>query len=266
MVRPGYPFRDRDPNRREDMAGNRRDDMAGNRRDEMAGNRRDDPVGNRRDEAGSNRRDDQAGGRRDQPRPDRRPRPDTPAGGADLGSLAADIEALLRLISGSDVTELQIERGDLKVVTIRRGPLSAPPAASTVQPLPLGGLHLGPGTLVAGDVRGGAPPAAPERPPPAPPASTAHPAAPMLGEREHLLTAPMVGTFYAAPSPKDPPFVVEGDVVEAGQTIGIIEAMKIMNEIEAEVAGRVQRILVRDAQGVEYGQPLMVDRRSVTGG
>ena len=155
MVRPGYPFRDRDPNRREDMAGNRRDDMAGNRRDEMAGNRRDDPVGNRRDEAGG-RRDDQAGGRRDQPRPDRRPRPDTPAGGADLGSLAADIEALLRLISGSDVTELQIERGDLKVV-IRRGPLSAPPAASTVQPLPLGGLHLGPGTLVAGDVRGGAP-------------------------------------------------------------------------------------------------------------
>ena len=80
----------------------------------------------------------------------------------------------------------------------------------------------------------------------------------MLGEREHLLTAPMVGTFYTAPSPKDAPFVVEGDMVEAGQTIGIIEAMKIMNEIEAEVAGRVKRILARDGQGVEYGQPLLV--------
>jgi acetyl-CoA carboxylase biotin carboxyl carrier protein len=164
---------------------------------------------------------------------------------------------LLRLVSGSDVTELQIERGDLKVL-IRRGPAPAPPAASTVQPLPLGGLHLGPETLVAGDVRGAAPAALPDRPPPVSPASAVHPAAPMLGEGEHLLTAPMVGTFYTAPSPKDPPFVVEGDVVEAGQTIGIIEAMKIMNEIEAEVAGRVKRILARDGQGVEYGQPLLV--------
>jgi acetyl-CoA carboxylase biotin carboxyl carrier protein len=249
MVRPGYPFRDRDPNRRDDMAGNRRDDMAGNRRDDMAGNRRDDTP--------SNRRDDQPGSRRDQQRPDRRPRPEAAPSSADLGSLAADIEVLLRLVSGTDVTELQIERGDLKVL-IRRGAAPAHPV-STVQPLPLAGPHPAPGALVAGEVRGGtAPPAAPDRPAPSPPGAAPHPAGPILGEREHLLTAPMVGTFYSAPSPKDAPFVAEGDMVEAGQTIGIIEAMKIMNEIEAEVAGRVKRILARDGQGVEYGQPLLV--------
>jgi acetyl-CoA carboxylase biotin carboxyl carrier protein len=250
MVRPGYPFRDRDPNRRDDMAGNRRDDMAGNRRDDM--------VGNRREDATSNRRDDQAGSRRDQQqRPDRRPRPEAAPSSTDLSSLTADIEALLRLVNGTDVTELQIERGDLKVL-IRRGAAPAHPV-STVQPLPLGGLHPAQGALVAGEARGGgAPPAPPDRPAPASPGAPPAPAGPILGEREHLLTAPMVGTFYSAPSPKDTPFVTEGDVVEAGQTIGIIEAMKIMNEIEAEVAGRVKRILARDGQGVEYGQPLLV--------
>jgi acetyl-CoA carboxylase biotin carboxyl carrier protein len=248
MVRSGYPFRD--PNRRSD-------DSLGNRRDDMVGNRRDDAPGNRRDDAAANRRDRD----RDQ-RPERRPRAESgpPAG---LGGLTGDIEELLRLLAGSDITELQVERGDLKV-TIRRGggpaPAHAhPPGASASPPLQLGGLHLAPETLAAGDVRGGAPVPPPAgRPPPTLPPTPGHPATPVLTEREHLLTAPMVGTFYAAPSPKDPPFVNEGDLIEAGQTIGIIEAMKIMNEIEAEVTGHVRRILVRDAQGVEFGQPLMV--------
>lgn len=68
----------------------------------------------------------------------------------------------------------------------------------------------------------------------------------------------MVGTFYAAPSPKDKPFVQEGDEVRVGDTVGIVEAMKMMNEIESDVAGRVARILVKNGQPVEYGQPLMV--------
>jgi acetyl-CoA carboxylase biotin carboxyl carrier protein len=68
----------------------------------------------------------------------------------------------------------------------------------------------------------------------------------------------MVGTFYAAPSPRDEPFVQENDEIHAGDTVGIIEAMKIMNEVESEVTGRVTRILVQNAQPVEYGQPLMV--------
>jgi acetyl-CoA carboxylase biotin carboxyl carrier protein len=74
---------------------------------------------------------------------------------------------------------------------------------------------------------------------------------------EILITAPMIGTFYAAPTPGAQPFVVEGDEVYIGQTIGIIEAMKIMNEIAADRAGVVEAILVGNGQPVEYGSPLM---------
>ena len=79
-----------------------------------------------------------------------------------------------------------------------------------------------------------------------------------LAEGEQFLVAPMVGTFYAAPTPNEPPYVSENDLIEPDQTVGIIEAMKLMNEIKAEVAGRVTRILAHNAQPVEYGQPLMV--------
>lgn len=73
----------------------------------------------------------------------------------------------------------------------------------------------------------------------------------------HMVTAPMVGTFYAAPSPNASPFIEEGDEVVAGQTIGIIEAMKIMNEIAADRSGIVQEVLARNGQPVEYGSPLV---------
>jgi acetyl-CoA carboxylase biotin carboxyl carrier protein len=72
------------------------------------------------------------------------------------------------------------------------------------------------------------------------------------------ITAPMVGTYYSAPSPKDPPYVQEGDIIQPGDRVGIVEAMKMMNEIEAEIGGRVARILVKNGQAVEYGQPLML--------
>ena len=76
----------------------------------------------------------------------------------------------------------------------------------------------------------------------------------------HLLTveAPMVGTFYRAPKPDAPPFVAEGDVVKEGQVICIVEAMKLMNEIESKVSGRVVKIAVDNGQAVEYGQPLFL--------
>ena len=74
---------------------------------------------------------------------------------------------------------------------------------------------------------------------------------------EILITAPMIGTFYAAATPGSQPFVAEGDEVYVGQTIGIIEAMKIMNEIAADRAGVVEAILVGNGQPVEYGSPLM---------
>lgn len=71
------------------------------------------------------------------------------------------------------------------------------------------------------------------------------------------ITSPIVGTFYRSPSPEDPPFAQVGDSIRSGQTVCIIEAMKVMNEIEAEVSGQVMEILVQNAQTVEYGQPLM---------
>jgi acetyl-CoA carboxylase biotin carboxyl carrier protein len=73
----------------------------------------------------------------------------------------------------------------------------------------------------------------------------------------HLITAPMVGTFYHSPSPSDPPLVLVGDRVEAGQLIGIIEAMKIMNEITADRSGTVTEIIAPNATPVEYGSPLI---------
>ena len=88
-----------------------------------------------------------------------------------------------------------------------------------------------------------------------------HAGATSLAAREptegHVITAPMIGTFYASSSPGAAPFVREGDAVEVGQTIGIIEAMKIMNEIAADRAGTVEAILVQNGQPVEYGSPLL---------
>ena len=83
-------------------------------------------------------------------------------------------------------------------------------------------------------------------------------AAPSIKENQRLVTSPMVGTFYRAASPDAAPYVEEGSAVRKGQTLCIIEAMKMMNEIEAEIAGRVVKILCDNAQAVEYGHPLMV--------
>ncbi len=73
---------------------------------------------------------------------------------------------------------------------------------------------------------------------------------------DSLITAPMIGTFYAAPSPADPPFVGVGERVEVGQVVGIIEAMKIMNEIVADRSGVIAEVLVSNGEAVEYGSPL----------
>jgi len=105
----------------------------------------------------------------------------------------------------------------------------------------------------------GPPPAAPAAPPP--PAAEA-PAAPAPAPAEEAgataVKSPMVGTFYRAPAPDAEPYVQAGDTVEQGQTICIIEAMKLMNEIQAETSGRIVRILVENAQPVEFGQDLFL--------
>ena len=91
--------------------------------------------------------------------------------------------------------------------------------------------------------------------------TTAQSIASDLPEGEFQLTAPLVGTFYSRPSPDDEPFVSTGDVVQAGDIICIIEAMKVMNEIKAEAPGRVRQALLDDGAVVEYGQPLFVFER-----
>ena len=96
--------------------------------------------------------------------------------------------------------------------------------------------------------------AAPQAAAPAPAASEAEPATPKGKE----ITSPMVGTFYRAPSPESPPFVEVGQVIDVGQVICIIEAMKLMNELKSEVKGRVVQILPDNGQPIEFGQPLFV--------
>ena len=88
----------------------------------------------------------------------------------------------------------------------------------------------------------------------------AQPAADSAESTAHLLNveAPMVGTFYRAPKPEAPPFVNEGDAVKEGQVLCIVEAMKLMNEIESKVAGRIAKIVVENGQPVEFGQPLFL--------
>jgi acetyl-CoA carboxylase biotin carboxyl carrier protein len=84
-----------------------------------------------------------------------------------------------------------------------------------------------------------------------------HASEPELDSSEHIVSAPMIGTFYVAPAPNEPPYVLPGDEVVEGQTIGIIEAMKIMNEIAADRAGTIVEIIASDGQTVEYGSPLL---------
>lgn len=156
------------------------------------------------------------------------------------------VRELLRMISETDVTEIQIERGASKL-HIKRGTISAPlmitPALAQNSAIP---QTVGPVAAPAAATFGHAPVAHTDtgeyEPPPG----------------SQLVVSPMVGTFYASPSPKDPAYVQEGDLIQPGDVVGIVEAMKIMNEIDSEFSGHVSKILVASGQPVEYGQPLMV--------
>lgn len=154
--------------------------------------------------------------------------------GDDGSLLTDDIRELLRLLAQSDINEISIERGGARLHVKRSVAAATAVQAPVVQ------------TIVT-------------QPALAP--STAGAAAPTGGVElpaGYTVTSPMVGTYYSSPSPKDPPFVQEGAEVHVGDVVGIVEAMKMMNEIDSEVAGRVARILVKNGQPVEYGQPLMV--------
>lgn len=145
-------------------------------------------------------------------------------------SRESQIRELATLLNETGLTEIEIEEGDLKIRVSRAASPSAPVAA-----------------------------AAPSAPPAAPaPAEAAAPAPVAAAEHPGTVKSPMVGTAYVAPEPGADPFVKVGESVTAGQTLLIVEAMKVMNPIPAPKAGVVKEILVSDAQPVEFDEPLMI--------
>ncbi len=145
------------------------------------------------------------------------------------------LKKLIDLVQDSGIAELEITEGEEKVRIAKGGQVSIAPAGSGAGP-----AAAGPAPSALSPTAGGA--------------VGAEPAA----DTRHAIKAPMVGTFYRASAPDAKPFVEIGQVIKEGETVCIIEAMKLMNEIEADVSGSVVEILVENGQPVEYGQPLFV--------
>ncbi|MGG4775364.1 acetyl-CoA carboxylase biotin carboxyl carrier protein [Alcaligenaceae bacterium 429] len=144
------------------------------------------------------------------------------------------LKTLIDLVAESDISELEVTEGDGKVRIVK-----ASAAAQQV-------VYAAPQAV--------APAAAPAAPVAAAPVAEAAPAAPA----GHVVPAPMVGTFYRAPNPGAAPFVEVGQSVKEGDALCIIEAMKLLNEIEADKSGVIKEILIENGEPVEFGQPLFV--------
>lgn len=142
------------------------------------------------------------------------------------------LKKLIDLVQESGISELEITEGEEKVKIVKGGAVS-----STAVPLGASAAEARPAAATA---------------------AAAPVAEPAAGQEGHVVKAPMVGTFYRSPSPDAKPFVEVGQSVKEGDTICIIEAMKLMNEIEADASGSVKAILVENGQPVEYGQPLFI--------
>jgi acetyl-CoA carboxylase biotin carboxyl carrier protein len=148
------------------------------------------------------------------------------------------LKTLIDLVSESNISELEITEADGKVRIVKADPaLVAQPIHYAPAPQPMA-------MPVAMAAAGGAP------------AAAAAPAEPV--ETGHVVKSPMVGTFYLSSSPGSKPFIEVGSVVKEGDPICIIEAMKIMNEIEADKSGTVTKIICENGQAVEFGQPLLI--------
>jgi acetyl-CoA carboxylase biotin carboxyl carrier protein len=151
-----------------------------------------------------------------------------------------ELKELIEFLIEKDIAEFELERGDVKV-RIKRG---AEPVVHSAQDARYFAVHS-------------APPPAPEQgTQPAIPAPPVKDAAPEPEAGLHMVHSPIVGTFYECPSPGSPPFVKVGDTVEVGQVLCIVEAMKLMNEIESDVAGEIVTKLISNGQPIEYGQDL----------
>jgi acetyl-CoA carboxylase biotin carboxyl carrier protein len=170
-----------------------------------------------------------------------------------------DIEQLKELIAflkENEIAEFDLDRGDLKV-RLKFASAAAPAAAASH--VDLAGLARLMGSSTATGPTGHAPVAAPSQ------SSEAAAAAPDSKEQDealHIIKSPIVGTFYESPSPGSSAFVSNGDRIEKGQVVCIVEAMKLMNEIEADASGEIVKRLVNNGQPVEYGQPLFAIRIS----
>jgi acetyl-CoA carboxylase biotin carboxyl carrier protein len=148
------------------------------------------------------------------------------------------LKTLIDLVSESGISELEVTEGEGKVRIVKNTAPVFMPQAAQMQYMPQGYAPQAP--MAA----------------PAPGAEAAAPAPAV--QQGHVVTSPMVGTFYRAPSPGADAFVQIGDTVKEGDTICIIEAMKLLNEIEADKSGVIKEVLVENGQAVEYGQPLFV--------
>ena len=151
-----------------------------------------------------------------------------------------ELKELIDMLKNTDISEVEIERSGVKVRLRKGGDVSFHP----VMPR----MEYPPSAIVAPSV------AEPEKTP----AAAAVPAAAPAPANQVKVTSPIVGTFYRSSSPDKPSYVEVGDTVKKGQVLCIIEAMKLMNEIESEAAGKVVQALVENGQPVEYGQPLFV--------
>lgn len=149
-----------------------------------------------------------------------------------------ELKELVEFLIEKDITEFELERGDVKVRIKRGTPEPSGGAAPPAVQMPV---------VVAATA-----PASHPVPPVEPPSAAS--------EDLHIVRSPIVGTYYESPSPGSPPFVKPGDTVEAGQVLCIVEAMKLMNEIEADVAGEIVKCLVKNGQPIEYNQELFAIR------
>lgn len=175
-----------------------------------------------------------------------------------------ELQQILDALSAADVREFSLHTGSY-ALELKRGPhphTEAPAAPAMTpfampMPYPMGGFA--PAAAAAPAAPAPAPASTPAAAPAPAPKADAEAAAPAPASKKNkAVTAPIVGTFYAAPSPDAAPYVKVGDSVQAGQVLCIIEAMKLMNEIEAEQGGTVTEILVKNGEPVEYGQTLFI--------
>ncbi len=155
-----------------------------------------------------------------------------------------ELKELIEFLIEKDIAEFELERGDVKVKIKRAGEPAAPAEIRYVSGAPMAQAPA----AVAAPVTAFAPA----------PASATVAAEPE--EKLHMVPSPIVGTFYESPSPGSPPFVKVGDHVTAGQVLCIVEAMKLMNEIESDVTGEVVKLLAKNGQPIEYGQALFAVR------